>query len=70
MTCKPVIARTMPRVRKIGYQAAQIPGLGPIDPAELRKIMLDAGVKPIGTHVGVEAFQNDLPGVIRQCGEV
>ena len=61
------IARTMERVKKIGYDAAQISGVGPIDPAELRKIMLGAGVTPIGAHVGVEQFRNDLAGVIDTC---
>ena len=42
------IADAMPRVRKAGYATAQISGVGPIDPAELRRIMLDAGVEPIG----------------------
>ena len=42
------MARTLKRVKKIGYDAAQISGVGPIEPAELRRIMLDAGVEPIG----------------------
>ena len=61
------IVKTMARVKKIGYDTAQISGVGPIDPAELRTIMLDAGVTPIGAHVGVEQFRNDLAGVIDTC---
>jgi sugar phosphate isomerase/epimerase len=61
------IAAAMPRVRKAGYATAQISGVGPIDPAELRRIMLDAGVEPIGAHVGVDQFRNDLAGTIATC---
>jgi len=63
------IAKNMPRVRKAGYDAAQISGGGlmSIDPAELRSIMLDAGVRPIGAHVALDLFRTDLPGVIDRC---
>jgi sugar phosphate isomerase/epimerase len=61
------IKTTMTRVRKIGYNAAQISGVGPIDPAELRKIMLDAGVDLIGAHVGIEQFRTNLASVISDC---
>ena len=61
------IAKTMKRVKKIGYDAAQISGVGAIDPTELRKLMLDAGVTPIGAHIGMNQFQEDLAGVINNC---
>ena len=38
------VVKTMKRLRKIGYTRAQISGVGPIDAAELRKMMLDEGV--------------------------
>lgn len=61
------IRQTMRRVRKIGYDAAQISGVGPIDPAELRAVMLDAGVDPIGAHVGLNEFRQDLGKVVADC---
>lgn len=61
------ITQTMKKVRKIGYDAAQISGVGPIDPAELRKVMLDAGVNPIGAHVGLNEFRDNLGKVISDC---
>ena len=61
------MAQTMARLKKIGYDSAQISGVGPIAPAELRTIMLDAGVTPIGAHVGVEQFRNNLASVISNC---
>jgi len=61
------IVKTMKRVKKIGYDTAQISGVGPIDAAELRAIMLDAGVTPIGAHVGVDQFRTNLADVIGNC---
>jgi sugar phosphate isomerase/epimerase len=61
------IVQTMKRVKKIGYDTAQISGVGPIDPAELRTIMLDAGVTPIGAHMGVDQFRSNISGVISDC---
>ena len=62
------MAKTMKRVKKIGYDAAQVSGVGPIDPAELRKLMLDAGVQPIGAHVGLVKFRESLQkDVIDYC---
>jgi sugar phosphate isomerase/epimerase len=57
----------MKRVKQIGYDAAQISGVGPIAPDELRDIMLDAGVEPIGAHVDVGQFRDNLQGVIADC---
>ena len=61
------MARTLTRVRQIGYDAAQISGVGPIDPAELRRLMLAAGVEPVGAHVGLDAFRADVQKVIADC---
>ncbi len=58
---------TLRKVKRIGYDAAQISGVGPIEPAELRAIMLDAGVDPIGAHVGLEDFRQNLGKVIADC---
>ena len=61
------MARTLKRVRQMGYEAAQISGVGPIDPAELRRLMLAAGVEPVGAHVGLDAFRADVRKVIADC---
>lgn len=61
------IVKTMKRVKKIGYDAAQISGVGPIEATELAKIMNDAGVKPIGAHVALAAFREDVSKVIADC---
>lgn len=61
------MAKTLKRVRKIGYEAAQISGNGPIEAAALRRLMEDAGVAPIGAHVGLNAFRADCDKVIADC---
>src|SRR6266496_4460 len=38
------IAKTLARVRKLGYEAVQVSGAGPIDPAELAKILKNEGL--------------------------
>lgn len=61
------MAAALTRIKKIGYDAAQISGNGPIDAAELRQLMLDAGVDPIGAHVGLNEFRADVSRVIANC---
>ncbi|NLF86727.1 MAG: hypothetical protein GX571_11550, partial [Lentisphaerae bacterium] len=61
------MAKTLARVRQIGYDAAQISGVGPITPAELRRLMLEAGVEPVAAHVGLDAFRADVGKVAADC---
>ena len=61
------VAKTMAKVKKIGYDAAQISGVCPMDPAELRKLMLAAGVEPIGAHIGLNEFRTAEKKVIADC---
>lgn len=58
------IARTLKRVRKIGYQSVQLSGLGPIDPCELKSMLDDAGLQAIGHHTSMDQLRNDLVGLI------
>ena len=58
---------TFKRIKKIGYDYAQISGLGPIEPAALRALMLDAGVTPIGAHIGLDEFRTNLAKVVADC---
>ncbi len=43
-------AESMRKVRAIGYQAVQISGVGPIPPAEIRRICADHGLTICATH--------------------
>lgn len=44
------VAKTLKQVRKIGYEAVQVSGVGPIDPAELRTILDGEGLVCCATH--------------------
>lgn len=58
------VARTLRRVREIGYENVQVSGLGPIAPAELRKILDGEGLRCVVTHGGLERFQKETAAVI------
>jgi sugar phosphate isomerase/epimerase len=60
------IARSMEKIREIGYEAVQISGMGPIPPAECRKLMDDNGLIVAATHIGFEAMQNETERVIEE----
>lgn len=58
------IATTVKRLKSIGYQGVQLSALGPIEPAELAKILDGEGVTAAATHVSMERLLNDLPALI------
>src|SRR5437773_7136165 len=58
------IAKTLARVRKLGYEAVQVSGAGPIDPAELAKILKNEGLACGATHIGIDAMEKDPQKVI------
>ena len=60
-------AKTMKRVKKIGYDYAQISGFGPMDMADLKRVCDDAGVTPIGAHIGLPAFRENEKKVLEDC---
>ncbi len=60
------VAGAMARVREIGYEAVQISGMGPIDPAECRKIMDDNGLTVAATHTGFERMRDETSQVIEE----
>ena len=60
------IAASVKKLAEIGYGAVQASGLGPIAPAELKKILDDNGVKCIATHTNTDRVQKDLAGLIAE----
>jgi sugar phosphate isomerase/epimerase len=58
------IAKTMSRVKKMGYDAVQCSALGPIEPAELAKILKNEGVACVATHVKIEDLENNPQKII------
>ncbi|MFW5787823.1 MAG: sugar phosphate isomerase/epimerase family protein [Halanaerobiales bacterium] len=60
------IAETMKKVKNMGYNAVQVSGFGPIEPAELKAIAEDLELNICATHVSFERMQNDLEGLIEE----
>ncbi len=58
------IAKSMARVRDIGYEAVQISGMGPIDPTECRKIMDDNGLIVAATHTGFDRLRDETEAAV------
>lgn len=58
------VATTLARVRKIGYEAVQLSGLGPIAPEELAKMLHEEGLEAAATHVSWQDLQQDLSRIV------
>src|SRR5690242_20358572 len=60
------IARSLPRVAKLGYRAVQLSALGPIDTGELKKILDNEGLTVCATHVDFHRLRDELDGVVEE----
>ena len=60
------IARTMKKVREIGYEAVQVSGMGPIDPVELKKIVDGEGLHICTTHIPYQRMKETPEVVIEE----
>jgi sugar phosphate isomerase/epimerase len=58
------IAKTLKRIREIGYEAVQVSGFGPIDKKELRKILDGEGLKCAATHISFDDMRDDTERVV------
>lgn len=58
------VADTFKKVKKIGYEAVQISGFGPVDPKAVAKLVKDSGLTVCATHMGWEQFMTNLDTVI------
>ena len=58
------IAESVKKVKAIGYDAMQVSGFGPIDPAELKQIADDNGIEICATHIGFDRMRDDTQAVI------
>jgi len=57
------IATSLKKVRQLGYEAVQVSGLGPIEPARLKEAADAAGVRIIATHIGFDQIRQQ-PGAV------
>lgn len=58
------IAKTLKRVKEIGYNAVQASAMGPIDPKEFKKILDGEGLVCCATHIKLEHMRDETQRVI------
>ena len=58
------VAETLRKIADIGYTAIQISAFGPVEPADVAKIVQDNNLTVAATHMGWNRFLEDLDGVI------
>jgi sugar phosphate isomerase/epimerase len=58
------IAKTLGRVKKLGYDAVQASALGPIEPKELARILKEEGLTCCATHCAMERMEKEPQAVI------
>src|SRR5947209_662172 len=52
-------AGVLEQIRKIGYQGVEFAGYYGHGAQDIRKILDDTGLKPAGTHIGLETLMGD-----------
>jgi len=57
------IAKTLARVKKIGYDAVQCSALGPIEPVELAKILKNEGLTCAATHQSLDQLKDTAKAI-------
>lgn len=60
------IAKTLAKVKKLGFDAVQVSAIGKIDDAELAKILKNEGLTCCATHVGLDRLRDQTDAVIAQ----
>lgn len=61
------IAAGLDRVRSIGYEGAELAGLGPIEPARLARLLRDAGLVACSAHVPWDRLREQTEAAIEDC---
>jgi len=60
--------KTMAKIKKIGYDYAQVSGVqAKLTPSEIRQAMLDKGVVPVGAHIALQTWMDDFKTAIATC---
>lgn len=60
------IEQTLKQVKKIGYNAVQVSGMGPIEPKALKEITEREGLTICATHISYDRLWNDLDAVMKE----
>jgi sugar phosphate isomerase/epimerase len=60
------VAKTLSRVKKLGYDAIQSSAMAPMDAKELAKILHDNDLKCVVTHISKDRMRDDTQRVIEE----
>jgi len=60
------VAKTLKKVREIGYEAIQVSAFGPIDKKELRRMLDGEGLKCAATHIGFNEMRDETERVVEE----
>jgi sugar phosphate isomerase/epimerase len=60
------IARSLGRVKQMGYNAVQLSALGPIDPNELARILKNEGLTCVATHTSLQRMQSEPQKIVEE----
>ena len=60
------IARTLARVKKMGYDAVQVSAIGKIEPQKLANILKNEGLACCATHMSLERMRDETAAVIAE----
>lgn len=61
---------TLKMVAKTGFGAVEFAGYGNIPSREMKMLLADLGLKPVGSHIGIEALQAGLHRELDYCSEL
>lgn len=57
-------AGTMRKVAKMGYSGVEFAGTGGLSAAEMKDLLAETGLRPVGSHIALAAMEADLDEVI------
>lgn len=60
------LAASLKKIKKIGYEAVQISGIGPIDSKDVAKILQDTELYCCITHIGLDEMRKQFDGVVEK----
>ncbi len=60
------IAKTLAKVKAIGYEAVQISGFGPCAPSEIAKMLEGEGLICASSHTSLQRLEEELDGFIEE----
>jgi sugar phosphate isomerase/epimerase len=62
----PEFAKTMQRVKLLGFNSVQISAIGPIPPSDVAKVLKDLGMSCCATHASLDRMKTDPAGLIEE----